>query len=246
MAGETESRLTPGLGFRLGENGHWEVEEIPEDVLTTARFSGYLTIDGFRCTVFETPSHEQWAQKSVGTVASLLSIASRLVVAEDTNFVYHITYFNNLPSVESMGLVPTHGGALGRGGYAGHSTGRLFMTEKSGIPFWYDRMEQHAHDLSDNIYETGHVPVVMRFMAPKGMVVDEPGVQDSRNQSHYVSQEIPPDGIEIWNGREWEPIYNWETIDPLEALNIDYYEEDGEEIESYDFKIDSKNPLIPR
>lgn len=245
MSEETESRLTPGLGFHLGENGQWVVEEIPEDVLATARFSGFLTIHGYKCTVFETPSLDQWAQKSVGTVASIHNIAVRMAAEESNNWIYHLTYYNNLPSIESMGLVPTAGGALGRGGYAGHSTGRLFMTEEGGIPYWYDRLEQHAHDLSDNIYESEHIPVVMRLVEPQGLVQDELGVRDSRNGSFYVAQEIPPDGIEIWNGKEWTPIYNWETIDPLTALNVDHYEEDGEEIESYDFKPHPKNPLIP-
>jgi len=246
VAGAEESQLTPGLGFHLGDNGHWVVEEIPEDVIATARFSGYLTIHGYRCTVFETPSQDQWAQKSVGTVASLHNVAVRMAAEEDANWVYHLTYFNNLDSIESVGLIPTFGGALGRGGYAEHSAGKLFVTSKEGIPFWYDRLEQHAHDLSDDVRETGHIPVVLRFMAPRGMVHDEPGIKDSRQESFYVAQEVAPDGIEIWDSKAWTPVYNWDTIDPIIALNVDFYEEDGEEIEAYDFKPDPQNPLIPR
>ncbi len=65
-----EPTLQPGAGFHLKPDGNWEVKDIPPKVLTEAKFSGYLTIEGYRSTVFETPDKEQWAQKSTGTVAS--------------------------------------------------------------------------------------------------------------------------------------------------------------------------------
>lgn len=72
MAEETPS-LTPGVGFHLDPQGQWEVKEIPPDVLNGAEFSGYLTIHGYRASVFETPGGEQWAQKSVNTPATASS-----------------------------------------------------------------------------------------------------------------------------------------------------------------------------
>jgi len=83
---EAEPSLQSGFGFRLQPNGQWRTEKVPADVLDSAEFSGYLTIMGYRCTVFETPEQEQWAQKSVATaappeetqVASLMAIASRI------------------------------------------------------------------------------------------------------------------------------------------------------------------------
>lgn len=68
MAEEAPS-LTPGVGFHLDQQGQWEVKEIPPEVLDGAEFSGYLTIHGYRASVFETPGGEQWAQKSVNTPA---------------------------------------------------------------------------------------------------------------------------------------------------------------------------------
>jgi len=61
--------LTPGVGFHLEGDGHWDVQEIPDWVLENAKFSGYLTIQGYSCAVFETSEGEQWAQKSSGTPA---------------------------------------------------------------------------------------------------------------------------------------------------------------------------------
>jgi len=66
---ESEAKLQPGVAFRLQPDGQWKPEKIPPEVLKEAEFSGYLTIQGYRCTVFETPDKNQWAQKSTGTPA---------------------------------------------------------------------------------------------------------------------------------------------------------------------------------
>jgi hypothetical protein len=66
---QDDVKLQPGIGFRLQPDGSWKPEKIPSDVLRDAKFSGYLTIDGYRSTVFETPDKNQWAQKSTNTAA---------------------------------------------------------------------------------------------------------------------------------------------------------------------------------
>lgn len=68
---KSDPKLQPGYGFRLLPDGQWGVEKIPKYVLDTAKVSGHLTIDGYRCTVFETKDGSQWAQKSVATAAPL-------------------------------------------------------------------------------------------------------------------------------------------------------------------------------
>lgn len=73
----TDPVLTPGVGFHLGPDGQWKPEKIPQDVLKTAEFSGYLTIKGYRCSVFETPEKDSWGQKSEGTPA-MASLAQRV------------------------------------------------------------------------------------------------------------------------------------------------------------------------
>lgn len=65
--------LTPGVGWQLNPQGQWDPKDIPDAVLSSATFSGYLTIDGYRASVFETPDGGQWAQKSVGTPATASS-----------------------------------------------------------------------------------------------------------------------------------------------------------------------------
>ena len=72
-------RLQPGAAFHLGPSGQWEVKTIPPDVLKDAEVSGHLEIEGYRCTVFDTPSGESWAQKGPGTVASAFSEGSGIM-----------------------------------------------------------------------------------------------------------------------------------------------------------------------
>jgi hypothetical protein len=68
-----EPRLSPGLGFHLNKDGEWGVAEIPPKVVEEAAFSGYLTIDGYKSSVFEMPDGSQWGQKSTGTAISSLA-----------------------------------------------------------------------------------------------------------------------------------------------------------------------------
>lgn len=63
--------LSSGIGFHLQPDGRWEPEKVPDHVVENAKFSGFLTIQGYRCVVFEL-NGEQWAQKSTGTVATTI------------------------------------------------------------------------------------------------------------------------------------------------------------------------------
>ena len=66
---EPTPELSPGTGFILEGDGRWDVQSIPQEVLNTAEFDGYLTIQGYKCSTFITPEGQQWAQKSSGTPA---------------------------------------------------------------------------------------------------------------------------------------------------------------------------------
>lgn len=76
----TTTELHHGFGFHLGPDGKWLVEQVPDFVVRTAKFSGYLTVLGYRSAVFETPEGEMWAQKVTVSVAS--RIASRWLRAQ--------------------------------------------------------------------------------------------------------------------------------------------------------------------
>jgi hypothetical protein len=61
--------LVPGPAFHLEGDGHWDVQELPHDVVRGSKFTGEIKIDGYPAVVFETKEGDQWAQKSPGTPA---------------------------------------------------------------------------------------------------------------------------------------------------------------------------------
>lgn len=85
-----EPRLTEGAGFYLKPDGNWDIQEIPPNVVHEAEFSGYLTVQGYNCTVFEMPDGSMWAQKSSGTPAtddeSKLATIARVIAASPGGF----------------------------------------------------------------------------------------------------------------------------------------------------------------
>jgi hypothetical protein len=168
----------------------------------------------------------------------IFKIANKIA---NTSYGYHVTYYANLNSIDKHGLGPGSGPSLGKGGYSGHSTGRLFFTEKSGLFFWFGRMEEHAENMSDNPLEDGLVPVVLRFPIPEKMETDELGTSDALSKSYFTIDKIVDD-IEIWYDNSWKDIDSWGNIDP--GVSFDIEEENGDQIVY--FKDIQQNPLYPK
>lgn len=79
-------QLVPGFGFHLKGDGFWDVAEIPERVLNTAEFFGNIDIEGYPSVVFQTPSGDQWAQKSPGTPAPDTPTDEKLFMSSKIDF----------------------------------------------------------------------------------------------------------------------------------------------------------------
>ena len=155
-------------------------------------------------------------------------------------YSYHVTFYNRLETIANRGLVPVESmrpgaSSLGRGGYAGGSAGKVFLTERAGVDFWYDRAELAAHDMSDDPLTEGFVPVVLRTPSPKGKRKDEAGSADSTFKAWYVKQKIPAGAIEVWDGGGWLPVGEWREVDVLQAVEMHL---DGDD---YSFRV--ANPL---
>jgi hypothetical protein len=84
-----DEKLTPGVGFHLQPDGSWVAEKIPPEVIENAIFSGYLTIEGYRSTVFNS-DNDSWAQKSTGTSAIASRVASRFTTAKKDDLVSQV------------------------------------------------------------------------------------------------------------------------------------------------------------
>lgn len=162
--------------------------------------------------------------------------------------LYHVTFAANLGDIADDGLSTSSGRSNFGSGYASHSNKGLFLTEKSGVNFWYERLENMAVHSSDNILEDELVPVVLKI-DPEGFIEDdleddEPGSKDSRHDAFVSREDIPPEYIEIWNGSSWISIDNWDSIDIELALDKEEIEDsDGSDLEYHLFKYD--NPLNP-
>lgn len=156
-----------------------------------------------------------------------------------SEFDYHVTFYNRLGTICERGILPVAGMAsssMGKGGYAGHSQGKAFLTEHSGVDYWYDRAEQVALDSADDWLAEGFTPVVLRVPRVEEKKVDASGSEDAGHDAWYVTREIDPEGIELWSGSKWIPVQDWQQVDPSQA-----YDESGQYI-----LPDHSNPLIPR
>lgn len=172
--------------------------------------------------------------------ASKISVRVAHRWASSPDVAYHVTYLRNLDDIAENGIVPG-GGEAGGAKFLYHSRGRSFFSDKAGLPHWFDLMSNRAADMSDNAYESGHVPVVLRFPSPMQAQEDEMGAHESGAGAWFTEEPIDPDEIEIWNGSSWVPIDEWDTIDA--SGSFDFEEDDGEELAW--MKFYSENPLYP-
>lgn len=217
----------------LAVNGHLGPQVVVGDAPHVSSLSGPVRSGSSRAR--EAPS---WLRKAAARVAGF----GEDEAGEKAEMAYHVTYFRNLQSVADDGLSPGGGSAMGRGGYSGHSRGRLFMTEKAGLFFWFGRMEEHASDLSDDPLEDGYVPVVLRFPEPEGSEEDEPGTSDARATSLFSERGVDPSDIELWDGSSWVQVSDWGSLDPSVSFDSEE-DDDGEELRY--FKPVDDNPLYP-
>lgn len=171
---------------------------------------------------------------------------------DDLGELYHVTYYKNLESIAEHGLVAGHGGAIGRGGYSGHSKGRVFLTDLDGVFFWMGRYEAFAEHDSENPLEDGLVPVVIevggdivaQLVADGRLIDDELGSRDAMGQAYYVEDLIiTPDELLIWNGKEWATIDDG-SIDPQSSFKW-VEDDDFDEGGFWQFGDLNDLPLLP-
>ena len=138
--------------------------------------------------------------------------------------------------------MPNKGRSIGGTAYNSHVKGKIFLTEKGGIPYWISKSSDFAEHNFDNIYEDQLVPVVLRASVNdiEGIENDALGTKDSNIDAWMSVNGIPAEIIEIWNGNSWVDISNYESLNIEDAL---YSEGDGEDKLWY-FKKDS--PFIPK
>jgi len=165
--------------------------------------------------------------------------------SDSPEFLYHVTYFSRLERIATQGLLAGQGRSIGAPSYDSHAAKGLFLTEPEGIRFWFGKSENFAEHRSDNPYEDGLVPVVLRIdaasLSDDKMSEDDLGTRDAFNQAYIYKDGIAPDYLEIWDGSSWIPVEDYWDVDTLQAFTVEQDEDSGDDL--YWFKND--NPLMP-
>ena len=140
--------------------------------------------------------------------------------------LYHVTFLHSLDSIASRGLRPGAGQTFG-GGYAGHSRGRVFLTEWDGVSFWMSKYEDMAHHHTDNP-EEGWVPVCLK-VSTRGLDLepDPAGSRDAYADSYFTTESISPRQIQVWHGG-WKAVGSVDTEEMQDEV-MEAAEKDADE-----------------
>jgi len=153
--------------------------------------------------------------------------------------VYHVTYYKNLDLISDEGLDFTeYGGANFLKPFLQRNSqlGNFFTTNINQIGNWVETLEYQANDISDNIYEDGLIPIVLKFKINRN--THQPDQHSEYPDSYYTQTIIQPQGIQCWTGVNWIPISSWIRINT--GNFIDYV--DGYPGEEY-YQLRADYPL---
>lgn len=126
--------------------------------------------------------------------------------------LYHVTTHGRLADIEAHGLRPNRGRAIGGMAYDGHRKGRVFLTSREGVSFWFGKARDFSFDGCENPLEDGGVPVVLRINSRalwlEGLTqeVDPHGAGDAGAPAFFVRGTIPTHRIKVWDGAFWQPV----------------------------------------
>lgn len=159
---------------------------------------------------------------------------TRLLAWNPLQELYHVTFEGRLSRIADEGLLPGQRHALGSSTPRAHMHGVIFLTGPDGVPFWYHIAEQWAHNEADDPVSEGWIPVVLRVTACH-CEEDDLGTRDSGHSAFKCAEAIPPRWIELWDGEEWLPIEEYESLDPTLAVDDEGFMLPGR-----------RNPLLPK
>ena len=162
---------------------------------------------------------------------------NRAMPAAPAETYFHCTYAKNLAGIARRGLVPSPAPGLTRAVSANRRG--VYLTEPGGILFWFGRLEEWAFHDSDDAYEEGLVPVVLKVTTACDLIEDELGTEHARARAAVCPRPIPPGAIRVWDGADWIPVRDYESVDLQQACTWDGEGQfDG-------FKYSNQNPLNP-
>ena len=150
-------------------------------------------------------------------------------------YVYHATHLGKMNSIAEDGLVPSGGSHFG--GYDFHSRGRVFFSGKTGVPYWFNKMEQvaeHSSDFNSSEDASYWTPVVLRVSTRKprnSYYKDELGERDSLRPAFFLAGfGVSPRNMDIWDGESWVNVEDADIEGMMDkAGEVAQYEYDDDE-----------------
>lgn len=151
------------------------------------------------------------------------------------DYIYHVTYYNHLGSIEAEGLDPERAGSIGGVGLEGHKEGKVFFTEASGLNYWLSKSIDWAFHNYDDPMEQGWIPLILRFQIPHDFdendswIVDSVGTDDAGHCAYMAELSIPSEMLEIYYNGKWIPVDAWRGMDESSSYDDDGYPVDDDE-----------------
>lgn len=110
----------------------------------------------------------------------------------EPEYLYHGTAKARLPNIILRGLVPSEKSRWSKSGLTYHSLGRVFFANT------IEKAEFYARSASRNNF------VILRVA--RNTLVDMKEDPKEEDGAYYVEHAIPPEQIDVWNGKRWVPL----------------------------------------
>jgi len=185
------------------------------------RDEGACSTNTFRATAGD---YKRWLGKKAGSKAQAAQQQWRHGCPPDYDQpFFHATTWDRLQSIAEDGLTPGGGSRFG-GWYAGHSVGKVFVSQGSHTAFhWWSAVDRivDAHQELRQQEDLDRVVVVMLRIDMKGIPLaqDRAGCIDEPC-AFYTTESVGPERIWFYDGSNnlWRPIDEWDESDPAAAI----------------------------
>ena len=102
------------------------------------------------------------------------------------DYVYHVTTAPKAKRILASGFDPGAPKTVKGGFYENYSKDKMFFTDKDGLGFWRDRIEEHLEQAMDNPPDLAIVRVKKADIPD--LKLDEVGTKDARAKAYYLEK----------------------------------------------------------
>jgi hypothetical protein len=115
----------------------------------------------------------------------IVSLSSFKTHDEDPDdYLYHVTTVPNARTILASGFQTNRKSVMTN--YRQYSKGKIFFTERDGVPFWLARVEDHLFSDYDNPPDVAVLRVPKSDLEGK-LIPDEIGSNDAHAKAYYIT-----------------------------------------------------------